>query len=348
MSNNVLAKVSEIHYTICPVGNTSFIAAKKGWLQDGLKAWDVEPVRLQTLDPSLWKSHFDYQNPLLFREGGNIPPLWAKSNGAGVVLIGLTLLEQKQYLLARVDSPLESPEQLKHYKIGIPVHPSALIDFHKASAEHGFELALAARGLAGFTDSFVELIADGDFVSTAPEKKRELGSREVEALDSGEVDAIYVKGTKVQRLLDTGKYKVIFDLSGNPGQLLPINNEYPNVLTVSRFLAEEHPEIVVAYLKQLLHAAEWAKTHRSEVLDLFAEQTYGTPGQVASSHSFDFHKRLAPGFSEQGLLALEGQKRFLFDHGYLAQDFDLSGWADDRFLKAALSEIEREQPSKEE
>ncbi|MBW4082556.1 ABC transporter substrate-binding protein [Paenibacillus sp. S150] len=341
--SNILTKVSEIHYTICPVGNTSYIAANKGWLKEGLNKLDVEPVRLQTLEQPLWKSHFDYQNPLLFREGGNIPPIWAKSNGAEVVLIGLTLLEQKQYLLARADSPLESPEQLEKYKIGIPSHPSALIDFHKASAEHGFEIALAARGLAGYSGSFVELIAEGDFVSSSPEKKRELGSREVEALDSGEVDVIYVKGTKVQRLLDTGKYKVIFEISSNPGHLLPVNNEYPNVLTVSRLLAEDHPEIVVAYLKQLLLAAEWAKTHRSEVLDLFAEQTYGTPGQVAASHSFDFHKRLAPGFSGQGLLALEGQKRFLYDHGYITEDFDLAGWADDRFLKAALSEIEREQ-----
>ncbi|TQI66827.1 ABC transporter substrate-binding protein [Clostridium sp. KNHs216] len=337
------AAIKEIHYTICPVGNSSYLAANRNKLVEGLKKLDVTPVLLQSLPQPFWKAHFDYQDPVLFREGGNIPPIWAKSNDADVVLIGLALLRQKQYILVRADSPIDSVEQLRDFKIGIPVHPAALIDFHRASAEHGFALALAARGVSLKEANFVEVHAEGDFVSVPPWARDRSVSEEEAALDRGEVDAIYVKSSRAQKLLDTGKYRVIFDIAANPSQLSPINNEYPNALTVSRYLAEEFPEVVTAYVKELLLAAEWAKTNREEALALLAKQTLGTVGQTVSSHSNGFYRELAPNLSQESLQALEGQKRFLYDHGYLKKDFDLDKWADDRFLKAALAEIHSEQ-----
>jgi 2'-hydroxybiphenyl-2-sulfinate desulfinase len=331
--------VKEFLYTICPVGNASYIAANKGFLQKGFEKLGVKPVKLQTLPREEWHVHFDYQSPALFREGGNIPPLWAKSNDTEVVLIGLAVLAQKQYILVRADSPIDTIEQLRKRKIGIPVHPNALIDFHRASAEHGFKIALSARGVSEKETEFVELRDEDDHVSKDRGKK--LGDIEVEALDNGKIDAIYVASTRSQALLDTGKYKAIFEIHKHPCQLAPINNSKPNALTVSRRLAEEAPEVVTEYVKQVILAAQWAQTNYAEVLNLFAEQTYGTPGQVASAFSLGFHKILTPNLSEESLALLEGQKRFLFDRGYLKKDFPLEKWADDRFLKAAWKEIEK-------
>ena len=339
--------IKEIHYTICPVGNASYLAASRGKLTESLKKLEVTPVLLQSLPQPFWKAHFDYQDPLLFREGGNIPPIWAKSNGADVVLIGLALLKQRQYILVRANSPIDSVEQLRGYRIGIPVHPAALIDFHKATAEHGFALALAARGVSLKEANFVPIHADGDFVSVPRWARSQSEPEEVQSLNNGEVDAIYVKSSKAQKLLDTGKYRVLFDIAENPSQLSPINNEYPNALTVSRYLAEEFPEVVIAYVKELLLAAQWAKANREEALTLLAEQTFGTVGQAVSSHYRDFYRTLAPNLSEESLQALEGQKRFLFDGGYLKKDFDLAKWADNRFLKAAQAEIDSEQKERE-
>lgn len=340
MSSFSSSTKKEIRYTICPVGNSSYIAANKGWLKEGLAKYGVTPVLLQNLPQERWKVHFDYQDPALFREGGNIPPIWAKSRGAEPVVIGLTFLEQKQYILVRSDSPIDSVEQLRKYKLGLPTRPEFCIDFHKATAQRGFETALTARGVANTTATYIELPVSEAYIAQKADKQSNLGHIEVEALEKGEVDAIFVKSTKVQKLLETGKFKVIFDVSADPRYILPINNEYPNILTVSRQLAEEAPEVVVEYLKQLLLAAEWAKENRIEVLSLFSRQTHGTPGQVASAHSFDFHKRLAPELSEQGLLALESQKRFLYDHGYLEKDFDIEKWTNASFLKAALADID--------
>ncbi|MCI1857445.1 MAG: ABC transporter substrate-binding protein [Sporolactobacillus sp.] len=332
--------IKEIHYTICPVGNASFIAANKGWIKAALRKYGVVARLLQSLPRSKWGAHYDYQDDILFREGGNIPPIWAKANGAKVVLIGLTFLTQKSYILVREDSPIESVEDLKGRKLGIPSRPKfSYIDFHQITAQHGFTTALAVRGISLNTVQFVELPVDETYIASTADKKSNLGKIEAVKLENGEVDAIYAGGTFAQKLLATGKYKVIFELTANPQLISPINNAYPNILTVSEKLASEAPEIVVAYVKQLILASEWAKNHRLDVLKLFAEQTHGTIEQVNASVDNDFNKKLAPELSPKGLAALETQKRFLFDHGYIQKDFAIEKWADNRFLKSAWQEI---------
>lgn len=346
MTENRLKR--EINYTICPVGNASYIAANRGFLQEGLGKLEITPVRLQTLSQDKWAAHFDYRNDRLFREGGNTPPLWAKSNGTGVVLIGLNLLKQRQAILARADSPITTPDQIRGARIAIPVHPNALIDFHKASAEQAFELLLAARGISKKDVTFVEIVDEADFLisgNTKSKKVKEV-SAEVEALDAGEVDVIFVKLSIIQKLLDTGKYKVVYDLAANREQLSPVNNEYPNTLTVSKKLAEEEPETVVAFVKQILLAAEWAAVHRLEAESLLAEQTYGTLWQYKNSYDKDFYKHLAPDLSGESLRALESRARFLYDQGYLNASVDVYEWANDYFLKTAIKEIERERSNR--
>jgi 2'-hydroxybiphenyl-2-sulfinate desulfinase len=346
------AKINQILYTICPVGNASFIAARKGWLKEGLAPLGIEPVLLQTLPQERWKAHFDQSETALFREGGNIPPIWAKSRGAEVILIGTALLAQKQFILVRADSPIESVDELVRYRLAIPVHTEALIDFHRASAEHGFAVALAARGFSLSQARLVRLETTGGFLSRPPNDDKantggkapdwSLEAREFQALENGEADAVFVKLSTIQKVLDTGKFRVLFDLTANRNQLSPINNEYPEAFTVSRKLAEENPEAVAAFVKQVVRAAQWAKTHYDEALAWLAEQTRATRSQAAASFAFDFHQHLDLSLSAYNLGILEGQKRFLFDNGYLEKDFDLEQWADDRFLKAALAELEDE------
>jgi 2'-hydroxybiphenyl-2-sulfinate desulfinase len=337
--------VKEFRYTICPVGNASFISAnKEEFLSSGFKRLGVQPVLLQSLPKERWHVHFDYQDDALFREGGNIPPIWAKSNGAGVVLIGLTFIPQKSYIFTRKDAPIDYVEQLRGRHLGLPTRPDSIIDFFDVTIRHGFETALNARGVAPGEVQFVELPkteAQAAAESGNDFHNNGYGQIEVEALDSGKVDAIYAGGVRAQRLIFSGKYKPIYEISANPEQLAPINNSYPNTLTVSRKLADDAPEVVVEYVKQALLASEWAKSHFSETLELFSRQLYGTPGEVVASLPINFHKALAPVLTREGLFALETEKRFLYDHGFIQKDFDIEKWADDSFLKTALAEINR-------
>ncbi|MDR1604653.1 MAG: ABC transporter substrate-binding protein [Gracilibacteraceae bacterium] len=345
------APLHEIHYTICPVGNATYLAVKKQMIHEGMQPFGITPVLLQSLAEPYWSAHFDHHDELLFREGGNIPPLWTKAKGADTLLVGICILRQKQHIIALKDAPFNSVEELRGRRIAIPAHPNSPIDFHKATAEHGFKIALQARGVT--VDEVESKVIQGErtFVTnswnhgpwsaTTDDNTIDLDSvGEIHALNNGEVDAVYIKLSLLQALLETRKYKVLLDLSADPSLLMPINNEFPNVLTVSRKFAVEYPEVVVAYLKQLLLAAEWAKTNKDEAAAILAEQTYGSLDHFYGSYQSDFNEHLTINFSTESIAALEGQKRFLYDYGYLERNFPLDSWIDDSYLKAAQRDIE--------
>ena len=334
--------VKEFLYTICPVGNASYIAANKGFLEKGFEKLGVKPIRVQTLPEKDWHIHFDYTSLALFREGGNIPPIWSKSEGREPVLIGIAFLPMKSYILTRIDSNIDTVEQLRGKRIGIPTRPEFIIDFFAATALHGFKSALTARDVSLADVKVTELPATEAQIATQDNWKSNLGDSAVQALNDGRVDAIFDGGVRAQQLLSTGKYTAIYEVSENPNLVIPTNNCYPNILTVSKKLAEDAPEIVIEYVKQVLLAAQWAKTNLSGVVELFSTQLHGSAGDVIKSLPAGFHQRLTPSITTEGLLALEGQKRFLLESGYIKNDFDIEAWADDRFLKAAWKEIEKE------
>ena len=143
-----------IWYTRCPVPTATGIAADLGWLTaefapDGIEVRSLQDVsRAEAAD-----FHYTHAHPGLFREGGNVPALWARSRGEETRLIGLTWIEERQVIHVREDSPVVEPGQLKGLRLAIPTHEIA-IDFWRAMALHGFGGAL---GMAGLTLDDAEL-----------------------------------------------------------------------------------------------------------------------------------------------------------------------------------------------
>ena len=331
----------EIYYTICPVANATYIAANHGFLKEELNKTGYEPVILQSLDPKEWPAHFTFHNDRLFREGGNIPPVWTKSNGTGVVLLAVNLIDAYQPVIVREDSGITSVKELKGKRLAIPVHTNVHIDFHKATAEHGLELALELNGVSKDEVEWIEVINNDGYHSEGnglPNKKP-IASAEIEALAKGEVDAIFGKVEDVRKISPELKVKVIYDVWKQSGDVQAVNNIYPNVLTVSEKLAKEEPEVVVAFLKASIIAARWAKDHKDEAEELLAEQTYSSLEDYRASHPEDYYKRLEPNLDPKALEALQIQSDFLLEHGYLAEPVDIKEWTDSSFLEKALNEL---------
>lgn len=337
-----MSLVKEINYTICPVANAAYIADKRGFLKEGLANIGYNPVRLQTLSADKWAAHYTYENERLFREGGNTPPIWSKSRGKEVVLIGLNLIPAEQAILVRKDSDIQSIEQLKGRKIAVPYRRKAAIDHQRTSVLQGFENVFYANGIGFDEVEWVTLPSDEEISSIAsPDWKFSQGI-DFDMLDKGEVDAVFVKLSAVEKQLDTGKYRRIYHITKELPGIPPVNNEYPNVLTVSRRLAEEEPQVVVEFVKQTVLAARWAANNKAEAEKLLAEQTLATVGQYQRAYPSDYYQHLEPNFSEEGLKALDIRSHFLYDHGFLEQKVDIYEWADQSFLKKALEELQNE------
>jgi 2'-hydroxybiphenyl-2-sulfinate desulfinase len=328
--------VKEFRYTICPVSNASYISANRDeFLKAAFLKRGVTPVKLQTLPKEKWHVHFTYEDDALFREGGNIPPIWAKSRGAEPVLIGTAFIYARHYILTRIDADIDRTEDLRGRKLAVPLNRDAVVDWYHAAVLRGYETALNARRVSPGEVIFTDIpVSQGH---------SDFGHQESEALDKGEVDAIFARFVFAQKLLASGKYKVVYETTANPEYVWPVNNEHPNILTVSCKLAEEAPEVVIEYIKQVILAARWAKTHFSDTVELFSRQLDGSPGEVIAALKPYFNQTLEPALSRKGLLAVESQKRFLFDHGVIARDFDVEKWADKSFLEHALAEIQEEE-----
>ena len=93
--------------------------------------------------------------------------------------------------------------------------------------------------------------------------KNDMGFRPLEpALLAGKVDAIYTQSKVFQHLQEaTGKIKMNEDLSKYPDWSVQIANT-PAVITCTDVMADEHPELVMAYMKAMVKVGRWANENK--------------------------------------------------------------------------------------
>lgn len=70
-------------FTRCPVPTATGVAADRGWLAREFAPDGIAVRSLQDADPGADRAtHFTHALPGLFREGGNVPALWARARGS--------------------------------------------------------------------------------------------------------------------------------------------------------------------------------------------------------------------------------------------------------------------------
>jgi ABC-type nitrate/sulfonate/bicarbonate transport system substrate-binding protein len=367
-----------IWFTRCPVPTATGIAADLGWL-DGEFAPDGIAVR-SLQDASRDEAanyHFTHALAGLFREGGNVPALWARSRGEATRLIGLTWIEERQVIHVRADSQISEPGQLKGARLAIPRHEID-IDFWRAMALHGFAGALGLAGLTLGDAELVEVPASlsredrdqtgrpiADVTAAGPAADRTPGNRapdnrtpdnrtpdnrtpgqweaELAALARGEVDAVYTKGAVAVETAQRYGTRVAIELDATPDKRLRINNGTPRPITVHQSLLDDRPDIVVRFLTVLDRAAKWAAGNPDEVARILAAETGAGAAGVAGAYSVgpgrfrDLHIDLSP----ERLDLLAEQELFLRSHGFIDTPVRISTWADHAPLHAALQESTR-------
>ncbi|REE96875.1 ABC transporter substrate-binding protein [Thermomonospora umbrina] len=336
-----MSSLNRIWFTRCPVPTASGLAHNLGWLTEEFAGNGLSVGVLQDEGPALAHHHFDHRLVGLFREGGNVPALAARSEGAPTRLIGLTWIEEWQSILVRPDSGIIDAAGLRGARVALPAWAeSRAKSFPRAMALHGIKGALGPAGLTLDDVSFVEVPAT--LSPSVGRHARTLTWPGLAELAAGTVDAVYVKGARAAEQASEFGAVVAVDLDTHPDPRTRVNNGTPRPITVHEELLRDRPDLVTGFLTQVLRAADWAAWNPAEVRDILARETRSGAGGVAVAYRGDFHRRLHPDLSTERLDLLRIQKDFLLRHGFLADDVDLDAWAAPEPLRLARERLAAE------
>lgn len=329
------------YYSICPVFVVSHVALERGFLQEEL---DQVGAGLQTLESFAGDEgalvHARHSAQLQIRDGGNVPAIWARADISDTVLLGTTNINQGGQIVVRVDSGIHTVQQLAGRRLGVSKSlDTRRVDWWRANSLRSLQLALELGGVARDAVQFVDVVhgPQGARPAFRSKEERTLGlsfTPELGALARGEVDAIYSTQGRPEIYERTGEFKVIQDLSRAPDWTVRIATT-PYTLVASRTLVEEHPQVVVAWLRANIRAARWAREAPLEAARIFHQATYDATVEdvLRVIDGVDF----TPSLSAQNLAAVRIGKDWLLDNGFISNDFDVHEWADGRFLAQALS-----------
>ncbi|RVU28893.1 ABC transporter substrate-binding protein [Streptomyces antnestii] len=313
-------------FTRCPVPTATGIAADQQWLAAEFAPDGITVRSLQDAGHDVDRhTHYTHALPGLFREGGNVPALWARSRGEETRLVGLTWIEERQTVLVAPGSGIRGAAALRGLRLAVPRHRIA-IDFWRAMALRGFEGALASAGLGLDDATLVDVPADGHTGQWAAE---------LAALRRGDVDAVYVKGALSVEAARRVGAEVALELDELPDRTHRVNNGTPRPVTVHRRLLDDRPDLVDRFLAVLLRAADWAADRPDDVARILGAETGAGAEGVAGAYRPGTHRTLHPGLSDDRLGLLDRQSAALHAHGFLPEPVDVRDWADPEPLRRA-------------
>src|SRR6218665_3619554 len=182
-------------YTRTPNPTPLGLASQLGWFLEEFRADGIKVFTLdEAPDPKVRGSRADHHLVNSVRQGGNVPAIWARARGGATRVIGLNWLDEYQGIITRRGSGIVAPKDLRDRRVGLPLF-SNRIESHRAEALHGFLVALELGGLQASQVEFVDVALRWPAVAQGRGHYGPLAEYAglFEALEAGDVDAIYVK-----------------------------------------------------------------------------------------------------------------------------------------------------------
>ncbi|MDO8188632.1 ABC transporter substrate-binding protein [Conexibacter sp. JD483] len=334
------------------------LALRDGRLHDALARAGVALRSLaESPDRAVRQAHFDHSVSGFWRQGGNLPPLIARSRGADLRIVGLTVIDTVQAAFVLPDSPIRTAADLAGRRLGIPHRVGDPLDFWRASVLRGYERILASAGLSLGDVELIEIPVqrhwiDGAAGATAADAAAPLWDaigtwshqrEELIALATGDVDAFYSDGTLAPvpaavlgarpitaAPAPASAASAPASVASAPASVasapaaLPANGCVPLALSCSASLIEQRPELVELVLEHVVEAAAWAAREAAAARTLVAAET-GLPEQLLTlGYGADLHRQLGIELTPQALDALAGQIDFLRRNDFLAEPYELA------------------------
>ncbi|MDB5724405.1 MAG: nitrate/sulfonate transporter substrate-binding protein [Novosphingobium sp.] len=325
-----------VWYTRCPAPTPLSLAAQLGWLDQTFAAHGVGVASIRdSQDPAVRESHYTHALDWSFRQGGNIPPIWARSGGRETRIVGITTTDEFQAVIALPASGIRSGAALKGRRLGVPRKPAGgTVDFQQATALKGIVSALS---LSDLTAQDVELVyldtarvgfAGGGDQAFHGLKRRYPYGDELLALARGEIDAFFVKGAEGLLLANQVGAIVVAETGFHPDAKIRVNNGTPRPLTVDPLFLAERPDLVAELVEVVARVGEWAEAHPDEAVRFIAREIGVSEQSVWAANGPDVHKHLRLTLAEDEIAALTHFKDFLLEWGFIPADFDAAAWID--------------------
>jgi ABC-type nitrate/sulfonate/bicarbonate transport system substrate-binding protein len=348
----------EVDYTNCPLVSASNVDQELGWTREEFKKIGVKYGFLRSARENNWYPHDVHNLDNLIRFGGLFPPIHVHADIQRTVLLGATHAPYEGgCMLVRARDDIYRMVELKGKKIGLTKSLNTIKnDWWRIQEQQGIELMLRLNGMTVDDIEIVEFPYADDWYDEpamlAPmenpselwlkrDHKHDLAFRPLEtALENGVVDAIYTQSKAFQHLQEaTGKFKSIEDLSRHPDWTLQVAN-IPAVITCTVEMAEQHPELVVTFMKGMIKVGRCANEHKRAAASILDKQTFYL--DVEDTFQGIEHIDMVPNLSAQNLASIEIGKDFMLSHGYIHNDFDVQEWAQPKFLEQAATALLQE------
>jgi ABC-type nitrate/sulfonate/bicarbonate transport system substrate-binding protein len=345
----------EVYYTNCPLVSASNVDQELGWTKEEFKKIGVKYGFLRSVPENNWYPHYIHNLDNLIRFGGLFPPIHVHADIRRTRLLGVTHVYEGGCMMVRSRDNIYRMTELKGKKVGLSKSLNTIkCDWWRIQEEQGIELMLRINGMTRKDVEIVEFPYPDDWYDNPEmvgppmenpselwlkrDHKHDLAFRPLEtALEKGAVDAIYTQSKPLQQLSEaTGKFKAIEDLSRYPDWTLQVAN-VPAVITCTAEMAEQHPELVVAFMKGMIKVGRWGNEHKHAAAAILDKQTFYL--DVEHTYRGVEHVDLVPNLSPQNMVSVEIGKDFMLSHGYINNDFDVQKWAAPEFLEQAAKAL---------
>lgn len=330
-----------VWYTRCPAPTPLSIAAQLGWVDDAFGAQSVAVASIRdSKDPAVRQSHFTHALDWSFRQGGNIPPIWARSGGRETRIVGITTTDEFQAVISLPTTSIKSAKDLRGRKVGVPRQAGGIVDFQRATALKGIVSALSLEGLTAKDVEVVYLdarepalleIGNAAFLGL---KRRYPYGEELLALARGEIDAFFVKGAEGLVLANQIGATIVSEFGFHPDARIRINNGTPRPLTVDAKFADERPDLVAELVATVDRVGAWAEAHPEDTVRFIAREIGVAEEAIWAANGPNVHRHLKLTLEDEQIDALSHFKDFLLEWGFIPADFDVAAWIDPRALDA--------------
>jgi ABC-type nitrate/sulfonate/bicarbonate transport system substrate-binding protein len=335
-----------VWYTRCPAPTPLSIASQLGWVNEAFAAEGVAVASIRdSKDPAVRQSHFTHALDWSFRQGGNIPPIWACSGGRETRVVGITTTDEFQAVISLPSTGIRTGKDLKSRKLGVPRQDHTIVDFQRATALKGIVSALSLEGLTARDVEIVYLDANGPELLEIGNagflglKRRYPYGEELLALARGEIDAFFVKGAEGLVLANQIGAVVVSEFGFHPDARIRINNGTPRPLTVDAKFADERPDLVAELVATVSRVADWAEANPEEAVRFIAREIGVADDAVWAANGAQVHQHLRLTLEDEQIVAIAHFKDFLLEWGFIPADFDVASWIDGRALEAATRRL---------